>query len=282
LNASLARQIRLRRLFRHDGDRLLLVPLDHPISDGPVTGGRRVDGLLGQLAAGGADAVVLHKGCLRHVDPAPFQWMSLVVHLSASTAHAPDPDAKYLVTSVKEALRLGADAVSVHVNLGSRDEARQIADLGRVAEACDRWNLPLLAMMYPRGPKILDPQAPDLVAHGATIAAELGADLVKIPWVGSVAAMAHLVSVCPVPLLVAGGPKQDSPNCLLGYVEEVLSSGVAGLAIGRNIFQSPNPMATARMIADRVHTPVTPTPVPTLAPVTAMDLTLPSFLPIGT
>jgi len=145
-------------------------------------GGRRVDPLVGVLADSEVDAVVLHKGNLRHVSPRRFTEMSLVVHhLSASTTFATDPDAKVLVASVEEALRMGADGVSVHVNLGSPEEARQIADLAAVADACDRWNLPLMAMMYPRGPQIADPRDPALVAHAATVAADLGADLVKTP-----------------------------------------------------------------------------------------------------
>lgn len=253
MNASFARQLRLSRMLKRNPGGLLMVPLDHPISDGPVTGGRRVATLITKLAAGGADAVVLHKGCLRYIDPGSFQSMSLVVHLSASTAHAPDPDAKYLVTSVEEALRLGADAVSVHVNLGSREEGRQIADLGQVADACDRWNMPLMAMMYPRGPKISNPGKPELVEHAAIIAADLGADLVKVPWVGSVAAMSDLADSCPIPIVVAGGPKQSTPSDLVSFVMDVIDSGAAGLAMGRNVFQASDPEATIRQISLMVH-----------------------------
>ncbi len=253
MNASFAHQLRLNRLSGQAEGRLLVVPLDHTISDGPVTGGRRVDRLLGQLAAGGADAVVVHKGVLRYVNPMWFQQMSLIIHLSASTRHADDPDFKYLVTDVEEALRLGADAVSVHVNIGSRQEARQIGDLGRVAAACERWNVPLLAMVYPRGPQILDSTDPDLVAHGAIVAADLGADMVKLPWVGSAAAMTDVVSTCPIPVVVAGGSPRDCPASLMAYVDEVLASGAAGLAVGRNIFQSQDPQATVCQISSRVH-----------------------------
>ena len=154
LNASFARGLRLRRLFRRGDGRLLVVPLDHSVTDGPLR--RDLNSLLGELAGTGVDAVVLHKGSLRHVDHRWFGDMSLIVHLSVSTRHAPDPDAKYLVAHVEEALRLGADAVSVHVNLGSPQEARQIADLAAVAGECERWNVPLLAMVYARGPQITD------------------------------------------------------------------------------------------------------------------------------
>jgi 2-amino-4,5-dihydroxy-6-oxo-7-(phosphooxy)heptanoate synthase len=253
VNAPFARQVRLQRLYRHGDQRLFVVPLDHSVSNGPVTGGRRVNALVGRLAASGVDAVVLHKGSLRYVEHRWFAGMSLVVHLSASTSHAPDPDAKYLVATVEEALRLGADAVSMHVNLGSREEARQVADLARVADACDRWNLPLLAMMYPRGPKIDDPCRPELVAHAATLAADLGADIVKTVYAGSVDEMADVTRDCPVPLVVAGGPRRGSTGELLSYVEDVLRGGAAGVAIGRNIFEAEDPAALAGELASFVH-----------------------------
>jgi len=145
LNASFARGLRLRRLFRHGDGRLLFVPLDHSVTDGPLRRGD-LNSLLGELSGTGVDAVVLHKGSLRHVNTEWFGDMSLIVHLSVSTRLAPEPDAKYLVAHVEEALRLGADAVSVHVNLGSSQEARQIADMAAVAGSanagtcrCWRW-----------------------------------------------------------------------------------------------------------------------------------------------
>jgi 2-amino-4,5-dihydroxy-6-oxo-7-(phosphonooxy)heptanoate synthase len=249
-NLHFGRSMRLRRLYRHGDDRLLVVPMDHSVSDGPI--GAPGD-LLARMAGSGVDAVVLHKGALRTVDPEQLTGTSLIVHLSASTHHAPDPNAKYLVASVEEAVRLGADAVSVHVNLGSLDEGRQIADMARMAESCDRWNMPLLAMMYPRGPRIADPRDPALIAHAGVLAADLGADVVKLPFTGSADTMRDVVASCPVPVIVAGGARLDDNDALLAYVDEVLASPVAGLAMGRNIFQSPDPGRLARAVAERVH-----------------------------
>jgi 2-amino-4,5-dihydroxy-6-oxo-7-(phosphonooxy)heptanoate synthase len=249
-----ARALRVRRLFRHRAGRLMIVPLDHSISDGPVVPrGACMDELVGELAGSMVDAIVLHKGSLRHVQHSRFASMSLIVHLNASTRHAADPDAKYLVTGVEEALRLGADAVSVHVNLGSQDERRQIGDLGAVAGLCDRWNLPLMAMMYPRGPKITNPRDPKLVLHAAVLAADLGADIVKTPHVGSAAEMADVTSACPIPLIVAGGPQLAAEAEVLAFVREALDGGAAGVAMGRNIFQAPDPGALASRVARLVH-----------------------------
>lgn len=249
-----ARAVRLRRLFHHHPGRLMIVPLDHSLSDGPVVPrGSSIDELAGQLAGAGVDAVVVHKGSLRHIDHARLADMSLILHLNASTAHAPDPDAKHVVTGVEAALRLGADAVSVHVNMGSLGEARQLADLGRIADECDRWNLPLLAMMYPRGPEITDPTDPELVAHAVTLAADLGADLVKAPYVGSRPEMVELTAACPIPLVCAGGPRRGTEEEVLAFARDALAGGAAGVAMGRNIFQAPDPAAMAGRVAGVVH-----------------------------
>ncbi|WP_083752769.1 2-amino-3,7-dideoxy-D-threo-hept-6-ulosonate synthase [Actinosynnema sp. ALI-1.44] len=266
---SPARELRLRRLYRHHEQRLMIVPLDHSVTNGPVTGGRRVNELVGGLAAAQVDAVVLHKGALRYVDPRWFTTTSLIMHLSASTDHAPDPNAKYLVADVAEALRLGADAVSVHVNLGSNDEQRQVADLASVAEACDRWNMPLLAMMYARGPKIDDPRDPDLIAHAITLAADLGADIVKTMDTGSVRTMREIAATAPVPLVTVGGPRHDDLDAVLAAVARTMRTGVAGVAMGRNIFQAADPIATARAVAALVHGAADDLPDPSLDHLTA-------------
>lgn len=235
------------------------MPLDHPLTDGPISGGGAgLNRLVGQLATNGADAVVLHKGSIRHVDPAWFAQMSLIVHLSASTSHAPDPDAKFMVATVEEALRLGADAVSVHVNVGSREEPRQIADMAVVAEACDRWNVPLMAMMYPRGPRVTDPRDPATVSHAVAVAVELGADLVKTYALESDAEMLRLTASCPVPILVAGGPRRGTEEELLEFVDTALRGGAAGIAMGRNVFESDSPAEMTRKLARLVHGDVPP------------------------
>jgi 2-amino-4,5-dihydroxy-6-oxo-7-(phosphonooxy)heptanoate synthase len=252
-NRSFGSKIRHRRLYRHGDERLFVVPLDHSVTDGPIVPDGRLDVLIEQLADGGADAFVLHKGSLRRLDPTPFRSTSLIVHLSASTAHAPNPDAKYLVSSVEYALRLGADAVSVHVNVGSTTEHEQVADLAAVADAADRCGVPVLAMMYPRGPRIPNPRDPELIAHAATLAADLGADLVKVPYVGEVAAMSDVVRSCPIPILVAGGALLDGPHALTSYVGDVMRAGTAGVAMGRNVFRANDPRSAARRVAQVLH-----------------------------
>jgi 2-amino-4,5-dihydroxy-6-oxo-7-(phosphonooxy)heptanoate synthase len=245
------RSLRIRRLCRDTG--LLAVALDHSTTDGSIVRSHSLDALIGDLAGNGADAVILHQGALRHVDPRWFVSMSLVVHLSASTVVAPDPDDKVLVGSVESAIRLGADAVSVQLNLGSATEPGQLRALAKVARACDRWQIPLVAMTYPRGPKVANPRDPELVAHAVAVAVDLGADVVKTVCPSPVEELDSITRRCPVPLLVAGGPVRATANEVLADVENAMRFGAAGVAIGRNIFEAAQPGAMTRKIADVVH-----------------------------
>ena len=112
--------------------------------------------------------------------------IGLIVHLSGSTSIGPAPNRKVLMGTVEEALRLGADAVSVHINIGAKEEPEMLYNLGMISDKCDEWNIPLIAMMYPRGETIKNQYDPEIVAHTARIGAEAGADIVKSVYTGEV------------------------------------------------------------------------------------------------
>ncbi|WP_328222746.1 MULTISPECIES: class I fructose-bisphosphate aldolase family protein [unclassified Streptomyces] len=243
--------LRWRRLSLAGDDRHLLIPLDHSVSDGPVAPPGRWEDLLKALVAGGADGIIVHKGRARTLAPDLLKNCALVVHLSASTACSADVDAKVLVGDVEEAVTLGADAVSVHVNIGSDTEGRQLADLGAVARSCDTWGMPLIAMVYPRGPRIENPHDPVLLAHIVNVAADLGADMVKTSVALPLDRMAEVVAHSPIPVLAAGGPPDGSD--LIEYGTAVMAAGCRGLAVGRRIFSSPSPASLVSRLAAVVH-----------------------------
>jgi len=247
------RIVRLMRLGAAVRPRMFVLPLDHSVSDGPIARPEEVDDLLAMASASGVDAVVVHKGRAATIAPSRWQGVGMIVHLSASTSVAPDPDAKVLVSSVEDALRLGADAVSIHTNVGAANETQQLRDASAVIADCRRYEMPLLAMMYPRGGKISSSSDPDHVAHCATLAAELGADIVKVPYTGSPLTMRQVVESCPIPILVAGGPAVPSLDALERYAEEIVESEAAGVAIGRNIFRADDPGLAARRVAAIIH-----------------------------
>ncbi len=129
---------------------------------------------------------------------------------------------------------------------------------GRIAEECDKWGLPLLAMMYPRGPEIKNEHDPEVVKLAARVGAELGADIVKTNYTGDPDSFKEVVDGCPVPVLIAGGPKIETQRQLFEMVSDSISVGGAGVAFGRNIFQAEDPAKITRALVEVVHNNATP------------------------
>ena len=240
---------RLGRIFREDG-KTVIVPMDHGVSVGPIKGIENIQQTVNTLLKGEVDAIVVHKGIAKHVDAGNA---GLIVHLSAISNLTPNSGNKVQVCTVAEAIRLGADAVSVHINVGAEDEHKMLTVLGKVADQCDVYGMPLLAMMYPRGPKIQNEHAPDVVAHAARLGAELGADIIKTNYTGDIESFRHVVESCPVPVVIAGGPKAKTAQEILQTIFESVKAGSAGLSIGRNVFQHENPAAMVKALSAIVH-----------------------------
>jgi len=249
----LGKQIRMERIMDRNSGRTVIVPMDHGVTAGPMAGLTDMRSTVGEVAAGGANAVLMHKGMVRHAHRGGGSDVGLIVHLSAGTILSPDPNVKELVCTVEEALKLGADAVSVHVNLGARTDNMMLRQLGMVGEKCMEWQMPLLAMMYACGPKIKDEFDVGPVGHAARVGAELGADIVKVVYTGSSKSFAEVVEGCPVPVVIAGGPKCHNDVEMLRAVAEALEAGAAGISIGRNIFQHANPRSIVRALSAMVH-----------------------------
>jgi fructose-bisphosphate aldolase/2-amino-3,7-dideoxy-D-threo-hept-6-ulosonate synthase len=190
-----------------DSGNTVIIPLDHGISVGPIKGLVDLPEMVNKVAKGGANAVLQQKGMVRHGHRGYGRDVGLIVHMSASTSLGPDPNNKVQVCLVEECLKMGADAVSVHINIGSETESDQLSILGCVSERCDFWGMPLIAMMYPRGKAILNPNDVEVVAHAARAGAELGADIVKTNYTGDIDSFRRVVEGCPVPVVIAGGPK---------------------------------------------------------------------------
>ncbi|MCW4001145.1 MAG: 2-amino-3,7-dideoxy-D-threo-hept-6-ulosonate synthase [Candidatus Bathyarchaeota archaeon] len=244
---------RLKKIMQKD-HRTVIVPMDHGITIGPVAGITNMQTITNQLVAGDADAILVHKGIAKCID---VDGAGLIVMLSAASNLGPNPNGKVQVCSVEEALRLGADAVSVHVNIGAQDEDKMLSNLGKVSEECEHYGLPLLAMMYPRGPKIQNEHDPQVVAHAARIGAELGADIIKTNFTGTIESFRAVTESCPAPVVIAGGPKCKSIEEVLQTTYDALQAGAAGLSIGRNIFQCDNPTRIAKALSAIVHEDVT-------------------------
>ena len=244
---------RLQRIFRNDG-KTVIIPMDHGVTMGPVTGLADIQRTVDSLAKGGVDGIVVHKGIAANIDT---RRLGLIIHLNGSTELSPDPNRKLQVCTVDEAVALGADGISIHINIGAVAEGEMLMDLGRTSAECADYGIPLLAMMYPRGPNIKNSNDVAVVKHASRIGAELGADIVKTNYTGSVETFREVVRGCPVPVVIAGGPRANTEEEVLRMVYGSVQAGGVGVSLGRNVFQHPNPEAMARAVAAIVHSGAT-------------------------
>ena len=249
----IGKAIRLERIIDRNSRRTVIVPMDHGVTVGPIAGLEDMRVTIDDVVEGGANAIIVHKGIVGAGHRGSGRDVGLIVHLSGSTALGPDPNAKTPVCTVEEAIRLGCDAVSIHVNVGAATEPAMLSHLADVARSCADWAIPLVAMMYARGAKVDDEYGVRFVKHAARVGAELGADVVKCNYTGSPDTFHEAVAGCPVPVVIAGGPKTDTDEQILRMVEGALKAGAAGVSIGRNAFQHASPRHIVRAIGMMVH-----------------------------
>ncbi|MHA1730188.1 MAG: 2-amino-3,7-dideoxy-D-threo-hept-6-ulosonate synthase [Promethearchaeota archaeon] len=255
--SSLGKSIRLERIKDRNSKNFLIIPMDHGLSLGTVKGLENMPKMINKVAEGGANAVIVHSGIAyaghRGSQNIHGKDIGLIIHLSGSTSLSPNPNLKVIVCSVEEALKMGADAVSIHINIGDGDEPKMMKDMGNISQSCRNWGMPLIAMMYPRGPKINSEHDPIAVNIAVRAGAELGADIVKTNYTGDIDSFKMIVGGCPVPVIIAGGPKLETTEEVFQMIVDSLEAGARGVAMGRNVFQSKKPEDMVRAISLLVH-----------------------------
>jgi len=248
----IGKKIRMERIMDRNSGKTVIIPMDHGVTVGPVGGLSNIQETIRSVARGGANAIIIHKG-LVEMALRGREGVGLVLHLSASTQIAIDPDSKTLICTVEEAIKLGADAISIHINLGTEKESFMLRDLGAVSKVAMEWGMPLLAMMYVKTHKGEDENDVKTVKHAARLGAELGADIIKVPYTGSPESFREVVEGCFVPVVIAGGGKIKTDQDMLEMVKGAMIAGGAGVSIGRNVFQHKDPSKIVRSICKIVH-----------------------------
>ena len=249
----IGKAIRLERIIDRNSQRTVIIPMDHGVTVGPIQGLTDMRQAISHMVSGGANAILMHKGMVRAGHRGSGGDVGLIVHLSAGTSLSPDPNAKELVCTVEEALKLGADAVSIHINLGAETDKEMLRHFGLVSERCAEWQMPLVAMIYTRGPKIRNEYELENIKLAARVGAELGADIVKVGYTGSAESFRQVVEGCPIPVVIAGGPKMGNDEEIFRMVEGALAAGAAGLSIGRNAWQHAKPTQMVQALSKMVH-----------------------------
>jgi len=250
---NLGKSIRIERIIDRRSKRTIIIPMDHGFSMGTIKGLENLAEMIDKVAMGGANAILEHSGMVGAGHRKYGKDIGLIIHLSGATNLAPDPNRKVLVCSVERALKMGADAVSIHINIGADEEPEMLQDAHSIVESAREWGLPLLAMMYPRGKKISDENDPEVVNIAVRVGAELGADIVKTNYTGDIDSFKYIVRSVHIPVIIAGGPKMDTAIDLLNLTYDSIQAGGAGVAFGRNVFQSEDPRKLVSALSKIIH-----------------------------
>jgi len=238
---------RLAQLIQKDG-RALFLPIDHGYFQGPThkleKPGETIKPLLPY-----ADAIMLTRGVLRNcVDPANTK--PIILRVSGGTSVVGEDLANEgRITSITEIVRLNASAVSMSVFIGSKYEHQSLINLAKLVDKCEDYGVPVMAVTAVG--KELEKRKARYLALCCRIAAELGARVVKTYYCPE--KFDKIVEGCPVPVVIAGGPKVDSELEVFEFVYDGIQKGAIGVNLGRNIWQSEHPIAMIQAIRAIIH-----------------------------
>lgn len=189
-------------------------------------------------------AIILQKGIAeKYYDKK--KDVPLIIKLNGKTNLVQGEPISRQICSVQEAVELGAVAVGYTIYLGSAHESEMLQEFGKIEEEAHKNNLAVIAWMYPRGGSIKE-LTPNLIEYAARVGLEIGADFVKIKYTGNIKSFSKVVKEagkCKV--LALGGSKKDESH-LLKEAREIMKTGATGMAIGRNIWQSKEPIKIAK------------------------------------
>jgi 3-hydroxy-5-phosphonooxypentane-2,4-dione thiolase len=238
---------RLSRIIKPDSGRTVMLAVDHGYFMGPThkleQPRKTIEPLLPY-----ADGLMLTRGILRNcVDPKSTIPVVLRVSGGASIVSSALSN-EDITTSVKDAVRINASAMALSIFVGSEHEHQTLTNLGKLVNEGEEHGIPVLAVTAVG--KELEKRDSRYLGLSCRIAAELGAHFVKTYYCED---FGRVVEGCPVPLVVAGGPKLETEMDAFQLAHDAISEGAVGLDMGRNIWQSEHPVPMIRAIREIVH-----------------------------
>ena len=240
-------QNRLSRLIQPDG-RCFFLPIDHGYFQGPTTGLERPGETIKPLVEY-CDGIFVTRGVLRSAIDAVCA-KPIILRVSGGTSMAgEDLTDEGLTTSIEEIIRLNASAVGISVFVGSKHERQTLLNLSQLVNLCEGYGIPVMAVTAVG--KELGKRDSRYLALSCRIAAELGARILKTYWCKE--GFEKVVNSCPVPVVIAGGPKCESEQEVLEFVYDGMQKGAIGVNLGRNVWQGKHPVAMAKALRSIIH-----------------------------
>ena len=237
---------RLAQLIQSDGHCLFL-PIDHGYFQGPThrleKPGKTIQPLLPYC-----DGLFVTRGVLRScIDPTNTKPIILRVSGGTSIVGG-DLSNEGITASMEEAIRLNVSAVGLSVFVGSEYERESLLNLSKLVDKGEKYGIPVMAVTAVG--KGLEKRDARYLALSSRIAAELGARIVKTYWCEN---FDKVVNGCPVPVVMAGGPKVDTELEVFEFVHDGMEKGSIGVNLGRNVWQNDHPVAVIKALRAIIH-----------------------------
>jgi len=237
---------RMAQLIQSDGHALFL-PVDHGYFQGPTRKleepRKTIEPLLPY-----ADALFITRGVLRTSVDADNS-KPIILRVSGGTSVVgKDLANEGITTSMEEVIRLNASAVGISIFIGTDYERESLLNLSKLVDEGARYGIPVMAVTAVG--RELEKRDARYLALACRIAAELGARVVKTYWCED---FEKVVTGCPVPVIMAGGPQVDTELEIFEFVYDGMQRGAIGVNLGRNIWQNDYPVAMIKAIRAIVH-----------------------------
>jgi len=243
---------RLSRLIKEDG-RCQFLPIDHGYFQGPTSCLERpsetIKGLLPY-----ADGLFVTRGVLRSSVPPNCQTPIILRVSGGASVVGSDLANETITTSIDEIIRLNASAIGISIFVGSEYEKQTLTNLSRLVDQCEPYGIPVMAVTAVG--KELEKREARYLGLSSRIAAELGARIVKTYYCPE--DFEKVIEGCPVPIVIAGGPKCETELEVFKFVYDGIHKGAIGVNLGRNVWQSPHPVPMMRALNTIIHNNATP------------------------
>jgi fructose-bisphosphate aldolase/2-amino-3,7-dideoxy-D-threo-hept-6-ulosonate synthase len=241
--------IRLRQIVKAD-HRTFIIAVDVTIPRGLHPDSSNAMALLERINHCQCDAILLHSGMVKQSETLLAGGKPLIVKLTTSTIFSQDKTHRILVDSVEHAFSLGAVAVAMNIYLGSDHESLMLSQFSKCVAMCDQFGIPMIAMMNPMPEHRFDEKH---LAYVCRVGAELGADIVKTDYPGTVEAFEVVVNSCPVPVLVEESPHPETVPGTLLTTQEAITAGGAGVMFAERIWAPPDIENISTQVYKLVH-----------------------------
>ncbi len=229
----------------------IIIPMDHAV-EGYFEQLEDPRKLIQSLVDAGVNGFLMRRGLAKFSSLQFAGRVGFIYRITSATSLRNKVTDQSFVTTVEEAIRLGADAVAATVFVGSEDEKEDLRMFGLIADECDKWGIPLLGEMMPIGTKDAvpfdGPYSYEDVRIAVRVGCEEGADMIKTYYTGDPESFKKIVRYSTVPVTIAGGPKIRNVIDILKMVKEVMNSGAVGICMGRKIWTYENPPALVRAL----------------------------------